>query len=388
MTKIKALEQPSWHFHNPVQLIVGRGSRSKLLSSLNKSRVLIVTTVRGRAQFTNDKVLSQVLENNNVAWVDSVKENPGLKDLQREIDKLQGTKVDAIIAFGGGSAMDAAKTLRAGLAVGITHSLHEMLTHPELHESAQLAPLYALPTTAGTGSEVTPFATIWHHEVHQKLSLSGDNVFPTMAIVDAELTDAVPMQVTLSTGLDAINQAGESIWNKNANPITLGYATRALQLGFHALPLLISGEGGAAERAQMAEASVLAGLAISHTRTALCHSISYPLTAHFNVPHGLACAFTMPTVCKLNLSADDGRFTELAKALTGESDLGGLHQMFVNLNQQLGVTNLVKSYIPSLERLIALESEMYNPSRADNNLVFTGNDKISEILQMSWISTT
>ncbi len=245
MNTKSTLEQPSpWHFHNPVELFVGRGSRCELVSRLNKQRVLIVTTVRGRAQFSNDSVLGQVLKNNSIAWVDSVKENPGLTDLQREIDTLQETKVDAIIAFGGGSAMDAAKALRAGLAVGHTHSLHDMLTQPELHESAQLAPLYAIPTTAGTGSEVTPFATVWHHEVHQKLSLAGKNVFPTMAIVDAELTDNMPLQVTLSTGLDAINQAAESIWNKNANPITIGYATRALQLVIHALPLLMSGECG------------------------------------------------------------------------------------------------------------------------------------------------
>src|SRR5690554_7469894 len=159
MNTKSTLEQPSpWHFHNPVELFVGRGSRCELVSRLKSQKVLIVTTVRGKAQFTHDTVLRHILQNNTVSWVDSVKENPGLTDLQREIDTLQETKVDAIIAFGGGSAMDAAKALRAGLAVGHTHSLHDMLIQPELHESAQLAPLYAIPTTAGTGSEVTPFA--------------------------------------------------------------------------------------------------------------------------------------------------------------------------------------------------------------------------------------
>ena len=104
----------------------------------------------------------------------------------------------------------------------------------------------------------------------------------------------------------------------------------------------MEGKGDTVERDQMAEASLLAGLAISHTRTALCHSISYPLTAHFGIPHGLACAFTMPAVCKLNLTADDGRFTSLAQALTGKSEPQALYDIFVELNEKLAVAQQVK----------------------------------------------
>lgn len=373
-----------WQFYNPVKIFSGRGSRVQLVKQLNDKKLLIVTTVRGKTQFLDDAILAQVVNSNTVTWLTTVKENPGLTDLQTDIDQLQTLQVDAIIAFGGGSAMDAAKALRLGLAVEAKSTLAELLANPDLHPDAKQVPLYALPTTAGTGSEVTPFATVWHHEIQKKLSLGGDKVFPSVAIIDAELTDNLPLSVTLSTGLDAINQAAESVWNRNANSLTLAYATRSLQLGLKALPLLIEGKGGKTERDQMAEASLLAGLAISYTRTALCHSISYPLTAHFGVPHGLACAFTMPEVCKLNLTADDGRFTALAQALTGQPEPQALYEIFVELNKKLKVAQKVKSYIKNSDDLLALKNEMFDPNRAVNNLIAVDKINLECILKKSW----
>lgn len=374
----------NWHFHNPVEIIVGRGCREQLVNTFKQANLLVVTTKRGKQQFSEDVFLGQVVQSNSITWVDSVTENPGLTYLEQEIKQLQGLKVDAVIAFGGGSAMDAAKAIRLGIACQQPISLVELLNQPELHSQVNQAPLYTLPTTSGTGSEVTPFATVWHHEIQKKLSLASDSVFPTTAIVDAQLTDSLPTKVTLSTGLDAINQAAESVWNKNANSITLLLATRALKLGLEALPKLIKDSGDIQMRDQMAEASLLSGLAISHTRTALCHSISYPLTAHFDVPHGLACAFTMPEVCRLNLEADDGRFVELAYALTGNRDPQAFYQLFVDLNNELNVSDTVKSYIPSLEALLALQDEMYNPSRAGNNLATLQESSLQTILNKAF----
>ncbi len=375
--------QARWGFYNPVKLTVGRGCRHALVESLTDQTLLIVTTQRGRRQLTEDEHLGALITHNSVLWVDSVQENPGLTALQAEIDRLADQTFDTVIAFGGGSAMDAAKVLNVSLAPECReHSLQTLLAEPARHASARPQPLYTLTTTSGTGSEVTPFATVWHHELKKKRSLAGPAVWPTAAFIDPALTDTVPLAATISTGLDAINQAAESIWNKNANPITLGYATRALQLGIAALPLLAQGNGDINARDQMAEASLLAGLAISHTRTALCHSISYPITAHFGVPHGLACAFTMPAVLRHNLQADDGRFTPLAQALTGSSDLDGLVACFEHLHEAMQVRKRVTANIPSLEALLALEAEMFTPGRADNNLADVTT--LTSILEVAW----
>ena len=375
-------ERQVWHFHNPVRLQVGRGCRQALLASLPE-RLLVVTTQRGRRQLAADGVLGALAHNPQVLWVDSVTENPGLAYLQAEIDRLKPCRFDAVLAFGGGSAMDASKVLNVALSPTCQpHSLEALLRDAALHAGAQPRPLFAVPTTAGTGSEVTPFATVWDHQQKKKLSLAGPAMFPTSAWVDAALTDSVPLEVTVSTGLDAINQAAESIWNKNANPITLGYACRALQLGLSALPQLAKGEGGTLAREQMAEASLLAGLAISHTRTALCHSISYPLTAHFGVPHGLACAFTMPAVLRHNLLAEDGRFAWVAQVLTGSAQSSALLECFESLHQALGVRERVRAYLPDLPALLTLQNQMLTPGRAGNNLHTV--ESLEPILRQSW----
>lgn len=386
---MSASAQPHWHspgnwyFYNPVELNVGRGCRQGLSDRLSGRSVLIVSTQRGRRQLSVDRALAPLLTRNQVYWVDDVRENPGLSDLQGQIDRLAASHFDSVVAFGGGSVMDAAKVLNAALAPECRgHLLSDLLDHPALHAQARPAPLYTVATTSGTGSEVTPFATVWHHEIKKKLSLAGPAIWPTAAYVDAALTDSMPVDVTISTGLDAINQAAESIWNRNANSITLALATRALQLGFAAMPALAKGEGGQHATDQMAEASLCAGLAISHTRTALCHSISYPITAHFGVPHGLACAFTMPAVLRCNLKAEDGRFSQLALALTGRPAPEGLVEMFDRLNHDLQVSRRVRKYVPSLEALLDLEAEMYTPGRADNNL--HPIDGVKPILLASW----
>jgi alcohol dehydrogenase len=97
--------------------------------------------------------------------------------------------------------------------------------------------------------------------------------------------------------------------------------------------------------------------------------MSYPITAHFGVPHGLACAFTMPAVLRHNLNAEDGRFAQLAQALTGSNDLHGLVNAFDQLHESMQVRERVKQFIPNLEAVLALEAEMFTPGRADNNLM-------------------
>jgi alcohol dehydrogenase len=372
----------TWVYYNPVRFHFGSGCRRFLLEELQNKRCLIVVSQRGRRQMWDDPILTTLVRRPENRWVDTVKSNPDINDLQAEIDQLRGSHFDAVIGFGGGSALDSAKAFAVMLSTQMEGvALAQAVINPELFAGLDSLPMYAVPTTAGTGSEVTPFATIWDHDNHTKLSLAGTEVFPHTAIVDPELTYSLPQEMTLYTGLDAINQAAESIWNKNATPITIGNATRALRLGLDALPKLVESRGDSwSERAQMAECSLLAGLAISQTRTALCHSISYPISAHFGVPHGLACAFTMPAVLALNLECDDGRFRELEKNLGLSSILHAVEA----LSARLGVIQRLKDYVHNFEDLEALTREMYTPNRADNNLAPVESHTIEEVLRAAW----
>ncbi len=378
-----------WRWHNPVSIQFGRGVRQQIPQRLPGAACLVVSSARGRQQLSTDPLLAAWVRRAPLIWVDNIRANPDLRDLQRCIDSLERQHFDAVIAYGGGSVIDAAKVLTIALAEPCRGlSLHGLLTNPERYDAAQPKPLFAVPTTSGTGSEVTPFATVWDHQQQRKYSLTGPAVFPHTAWIDPELTDTVPLDVTLATGLDAINQAAESIWNRHASAMTLNLATRALQLGFAALPPLIQQHAPALRyRECMAEASLLAGLAISQTRTALCHSISYPLTAHFGVPHGLACAFTMPAVLRHNLPAEDGRFAHLACAVLGPTARpDDLLPVFDQLHHNLEVRERVRRYIPSWSALLDLAPEMITPGRADNVLAGLEADSVEKILRGAWQS--
>ena len=246
-------------------------------------------------------------------------------------------------------------------------------------------PLYAIPTTAGTGSEVTPYATLWDKLSGKKYSLNGESIFPNYAIIDPDLCEEIPKIISLSTGLDAINQAAESIWNKNATSSTLELAYESICLGVNSLQEIINGSPVKSDIDSMCKASLLAGLAISKTKTAICHSISYPLTGHFNIPHGLACAFTMEAVLRINVEHKKNRFDDLACLLIGKKsqskDLVEYFQIFLN---NLNVRNLIKEFIPSYNALLSLRHEMFDPDRSGNSLVNFDDNNIEEILYSSW----
>ena len=165
--------------------------------------------------------------------------------------------------------------------------------------------LIAIPTTAGTGSEVTPWATIWDQAAGQKYSLHQHCTWPEAAIIDAELMASLPAGATLASGLDALSHALESIWNVNRNPVSMSLAVQSARRTMTTLPQLMRNLGDLQLRAQMAEAALLAGLAFSSTKTALAHSLSYDITLQHGVPHGIACSFSLPLVLEMALGADD-----------------------------------------------------------------------------------
>ena len=152
--------------------------------------------------------------------------------------------------------------------------------------------LIAVPTTSGTGSEVTGWATVWHRAVGKKYSLHLPETWPEAAFVDPELVLSLPPGPTLAAGLDALSHALESIWNVNANPISDNHAVNAARAVLATLPKLMKNLGDVELRSRMAFAALTAGLAFSNTRTALAHSISYDMTIHHGLPHGIACSFT------------------------------------------------------------------------------------------------
>ena len=288
-----------WAHHNPVR-IVG-GTLDDLSRHLPNCRhVLLVTSLGFTRRGVTAKVRS-LFADRQVTIYDKVRPNPDLDALDSATAAYGSLKIDGVVGLGGGSALDAAKVLAVTLHDPLPKPLDHVLRQGKPHAWAGRLPLAAVPTTAGTGAEVTPFATVWDHLARNKYSLAGPQVYPDVALLDAALTLSLPPAETLYPGLDATSHALESLWNRNRTPVSSALAMRALALIVEALPGVLEKPEDLGLRRRMQEASVLAGLAISQTRTALAHAISYPLTTHFGVTHGLACSFTLPALLRLNL---------------------------------------------------------------------------------------
>lgn len=292
-----------WGYHNPVSIHFGAGAFDRVASLIDGRSYGVVTY--GDAYFSELSEKLAATAGAPVAIIDDVTPNPDFRflseacDALREADRLP----EAIIALGGGSVLDAAKVAAVG-----EDGFDAVRRHLETNGSSatlprQAIPIIAVPTTHGTGSEVTSWATVWDTDNAKKFSLARRDLYPTDAVIDPELMLGLPLDQTISTGLDALSHALESIWNVNANPVSANFAVHAARLVLDHLAALSRNLGDIGLRSRLAEASTLAGLAFSNTRTALAHSLSYPLTLRHGVPHGVACSFALADVMRSAIGA-------------------------------------------------------------------------------------
>lgn len=287
-------------FHNPVDTRFGWGCLQELAALTEGQSVALVTFPEARGLGLVDRI-QDLLGERLVYVIENVQPNPDVAQLRDTYERfwLQAGDCQVVVAVGGGSAIDTAKALIVGTDSGDFDELLALLATGKPFAPARHKLLIAAPTTAGTGSEVTPWATIWDSASLKKYSLHLDCTWPTVAIIDPQLMLTVPAGVTVSTGLDALSHALESIWNVNANPVSDTFAISAIEDILECLTRLRRDLGNRELRSRMALAALKAGLAFSNTKTALAHSISYEMTLHHGLPHGIACSFTLPLVLGL-----------------------------------------------------------------------------------------
>lgn len=304
----------SWRYHNPVHVVFGAGTLAELAALLGERKATLVTFPEATEVGLLDR-LRAVLGTRLARVIDRTEPNPdvaSLAPLYRDFWRARDAG-DVLVAVGGGSVIDTAKTLMVGTADASFEALVALLATGKPFVPHRAKPLIAIPTTAGTGSEVTPWATVWDRGAGRKYSLHLPQTWPEAALVDPSLTLSLPARPTLAAGLDALSHALESIWNVNANPVSDTHAVAAARTVLATLPELMHDLRNPALRARQALAAMQAGLAFSNTKTALAHSISYDMTLHHGLPHGLACSFTLPMVLRRALHADAARDAVLAR---------------------------------------------------------------------------
>lgn len=293
-----------WAYSNPVRIEFGAGALARLGSLIGKRRWALVTY--DLPVFRDMAARVRVEAGPPAVTIANIVTNPDVKDLA-ESCRLFGAvspRPEVIVALGGGSIIDAAKVVSA--AQGDFPRVMSFLKGGPALDASMFTPILAVPSTAGTGSEVTSWATVWDQAIGSKYSLAHRALYPEVALVDPALTLGAPRALTLATGLDALSHALESIWNVGANPVSANFAVAAAREIMDVLPKLVNDLGNLGLRERQARAALMAGLAFSNTKTALAHNISYDITLRVGTTHGIACSFPLPAVMRWSLghSAD------------------------------------------------------------------------------------
>lgn len=362
---------PGWQYYNPVRLLQGAGVAARLADFLPPGAILLLSSAGMIERGVIDQLISRWPARD---WtVRSVAPNPELDALDALARTLRTCPFTAVVAVGGGSVIDAAKALALALPNGVDGALARWLRQqPPMPAPATALPLFCLPTTAGTGAEVTPFATVWDGRARRKLSLASPALHPRLALLDPELSLSLPWRATLHSALDTLSHALETLWNRHATPVSQTLALGALQRVVAELPDAARRLHELALRTALQDASVLAGLAISQNRTALAHAISYPLTAHYGVPHGLACSFTLAALLHTVRSAH---------ALPTSIPATLLDQTSAVL-AQFALGEQISQYCRP-DRVLQHIDEMFDPARADNFVLELDRDQVLAILRTS-----
>ncbi len=329
-----------WGFENPVRIYFGIGAFDSVGELINGRPYCLATYDQPYFLELGAKLASQA--GKPEAVINNITPNPDFLTLADSCQMFAQAVTDdtVIIALGGGSVIDTAKVL-ASSNQGFS-PVRRFLETGEGEDRLTAYPIIAVPTTAGTGSEVTRWATVWDVEAQKKYSLARYALYPQQAVIDPALTLGVPKDLTISTALDALSHALESIWNHNSNPVSANHAVFAATEMIAALPLLVDDLKNVALRARVANACLFAGLAFSNTKTALAHSVSYPITLKYSIPHGLACSFSLPMVLA-SVIGENAECDRNLRRIFGD-DLESATVELENFLHNLGISTKASSY--------------------------------------------
>jgi len=326
-----------------------------ITSPLCAGRLLIVTSAGFTKRGITAKLQAEADKrrlSKQIQVFDKVTANPELDFLDQIAREMRGRGIGGIIAVGGGTVLDTAKILSVTIP-GLAPNLREVLQEGRDYQWQSRLPVVAMPGTAGTGAEVTPLVTVWDKKNGKKYSVSGEMLYPVHALIDPELTLTLPLKETRYSGLDAVSHALESLWNKNSNAITETFAFKYLVLANEALPALLKRPESVYLRTMMQQAALFSGFAISQTRTAIAHAVSYSVTIRFGVPHGLACSFILPGLIKhYTASLDNGQIKTV------------MHKTLKNL-ESLNLNDDMANYTRGVD-LSKYIDEMFHADRTAN----------------------
>ncbi len=357
-------------------LVFGSGSIAlcrEHLQATGAKRILAITSPSNHAYATAllDGVAQTQID-------DSIRSEPTVSMFQQTLTSARAFAPELIVGLGGGSPLDVAKLIAA-----LTHSaqcITEIFGIGNL--SARSLPLVCVPTTAGTGSEVSPNAILLDESEQMKKGVISPHLVPDATFIDPELMRSVPASVTAATGLDALTHCIEAYANNFAHPMIDTWALDGIRLIAGSLTTAVREPNNLAAREQVALGSLYGGLCLGPVNTAAIHALSYPLGSRYHVAHGHANAILMPHVCRFNLAAAPERYSDIALALGAQNQgsvqataMAGLDKLWQLISSTGLEMNLSRLNIP-MEDVSAMATAGLNVTRLmKNNLrPMTQND--------------
>jgi alcohol dehydrogenase class IV len=379
-------------FRTTPRIILGNGAIEQIgaeVKNLKGKRTFVVTDP-GIVQSGILEKVTEILKTSRLSFgvFNKVESDPRIEIVDQALAELQEGKYDSVIGIGGGSSLDIAKltSVMAKNPGKISDYFGiDLVPNPGL-------PLILVPTTAGTGSEVTPIAILSDEAEHLKKGVVSGYLFPKVALLDPLLTLGLPPGVTAATGMDALIHAIEAYTSINANDLTDHFAFKAMQLIYANIRTAYARGEDVTARFNMLEGSLIAGLAFANAGVTAVHAFAYPLGGEFHVPHGLANAVMLPHVLRFNLLGNLAKFALISKAFglpvdhlslkqAAEAGISAIEELMRDLNIPLHLKdmNVSQEAIPRMAEGVMKVTRLL----ANNPRKMTLKDAV-EIYQRAW----
>ncbi|NOZ63629.1 MAG: iron-containing alcohol dehydrogenase [Caldiserica bacterium] len=371
------------NFHIPTRIITGVGSISQAGKEARRfgEKVLVVG---GRKHFQENLKgkLTDILsrESLKITYFPGVPPEPTIETVEEGRKLAEAEKIEVIIGIGGGSVLDCAKAISG--VMGKKENVEEYLKGKSLPPPAK--PFIAIPTTSGTGSEVTNNAVLKNLAKHYKKSLRAPFLNPQVAIVDPALTVTLPPQLTAYAGIDALTQLIESYVSREANPVTDALVLYGIETSANSLEQAVEKGEDINAREDLSYASLLSGMALTNAGLGAVHGLAHPIGAYWNLPHGLVCAVLLPHVVRYNLSYVPEKYARVSRIFTGKENPNLLPDFLLQLNRRLGINQRLRDLGVEKDKFSWIAESSFSGSMLKNPRPATVEELVEEVLSEAW----
>jgi alcohol dehydrogenase len=382
-------------FNIPSSVIIGGGASAELLPQLRRlgaKRVLVVTDAFMVKSGVVARLLAPLQENGmEIAVFDGVQPDPTVQNVRDGLALYRSSGAEAVVAIGGGSPLDAGKAISI-----LTTNPEPLADYMGYHKIPKAgAPLLAIPTTAGTGSEVTKVAVITDTERDVKMMILDQHLLPVVALVDYELTLSMPAPLTAHVGVDTLTHGIEAYVSRKASEMTDPIALSCIRLAATHLVKAWEEPGNLAAREGMMLSATQGGMAFANSSVCLVHGMSRPLGLLFHIPHGLSNAMLLPAVTRFSLAGAEARYATVARTMglcaanaSDASAAASLVEGLEKLNARLEVPRIRDFKGATLEVFEAALEKMASDALASgspaNNPVVPTASEIVQLYREAW----